>query len=335
MIKIKIIPCFILTFLISIFFYISLSAQYKIVDIVDEDGNVIRMKVNIKTGSPHRIYNLKKNFKKYGPISKESIEKNCFKFLKECEYLLKVKAEDLKLIRIGTSGDSTKWYISHQQYYKGIPIYRADVGYTIHENGNVVSMGSDAFPDISLDVSYKIYSEEALNIAKAKFYTLSNVITPDVRKEPELVILPVENKINYDFYLCYNIELEYFGYNGPYSQAYYIDAKNGIIINEYSNIMDGGSEEEKTPQIFYLPQNYPNPFNSVTTIKFYLFKASDVKLSIFNLLGQKVTTLVNGHINEGGKHNVKWDGSRCASGVYICRMEAGGYTISIKLLLIK
>jgi len=88
------------------------------------------------------------------------------------------------------------------------------------------------------------------------------------------------------------------------------------------------------PKTLTLHQNYPNPFNPVTTIKYDLPKAYDVKLTVYNILGQEIATLVNDNLN-AGSHEIKWDASKYSSGVYICRLEAGSYTETIKLLLLK
>jgi len=93
-------------------------------------------------------------------------------------------------------------------------------------------------------------------------------------------------------------------------------------------------ETAKLPTTFDLYQNYPNPFNPVTTIKFVLPEVSNVKIRIYNILGQEIETLINENLN-AGLHEIKWNASRFASGVYICRLEAGSFSKTIKLLLIK
>ncbi len=80
--------------------------------------------------------------------------------------------------------------------------------------------------------------------------------------------------------------------------------------------------------------NYPNPFNPSTEISFYLPQTSDVRLDVYNIAGQVVATLVNG-VMEAGGHTVRWDGTDLASGVYLYRIQAGDYTDSKKMLLLK
>jgi hypothetical protein len=88
------------------------------------------------------------------------------------------------------------------------------------------------------------------------------------------------------------------------------------------------------PAVYALEQNYPNPFNPSTTIKFALPKASVTKLTVYNLLGQKVSTLVDGQL-EAGVHSVRFDATRLATGVYFYRLEAGDYLSHKKMLLLK
>lgn len=83
-----------------------------------------------------------------------------------------------------------------------------------------------------------------------------------------------------------------------------------------------------------LLQNYPNPFNPSTTIKFELPKASDVRLSVFDMLGRDVSVLVNER-RDAGVYEVKFDASALSSGVYFYRLLAGEFVQSKKLLLSK
>ncbi|MEL6824357.1 MAG: FlgD immunoglobulin-like domain containing protein, partial [Calditrichota bacterium] len=99
------------------------------------------------------------------------------------------------------------------------------------------------------------------------------------------------------------------------------------------------------PSTFEVSDNYPNPFNPSTTIRYQLPERSDVKLFIYNMLGQKVRTLVNTEENLGF-YTVEWNGlndtgQQVASGVYIMRFEAAslsngqGFSRSSKMILLK
>jgi hypothetical protein len=88
------------------------------------------------------------------------------------------------------------------------------------------------------------------------------------------------------------------------------------------------------PLQFSLCQNYPNPFNPSTTITFELPQASQVTLSVFDLLGREVSMLVNER-RDAGVHAVNFDGSNLASGVYLYRLQAGSYVETRKLVLVR
>lgn len=88
------------------------------------------------------------------------------------------------------------------------------------------------------------------------------------------------------------------------------------------------------PNGFELSQNYPNPFNPTTNINFSIAKASNVKLIVYNVLGQKVKTLVNTFMNAGA-YTVDFNGTNLASGVYLYNIEAGDFRISKKMILLK
>jgi photosystem II stability/assembly factor-like uncharacterized protein len=84
-----------------------------------------------------------------------------------------------------------------------------------------------------------------------------------------------------------------------------------------------------------LAQNYPNPFNSTTTISFQLSAFSDVELSIYNLIGQKVVTLVSAKKPEGN-YTVAWDATNFPSGIYFYQLVTDkGFTLTKKLVLLK
>nr|MBN2277600.1 T9SS type A sorting domain-containing protein [candidate division Zixibacteria bacterium] len=94
-----------------------------------------------------------------------------------------------------------------------------------------------------------------------------------------------------------------------------------------------------TPNQFILAPNYPNPFNPVTTIEYALPTRSEIELVIYNILGQKIKTLVDGE-ESAGYHLVQWDGTgfngrNVASGIYFYRLRAGDYNESRKMILLK
>jgi hypothetical protein len=88
------------------------------------------------------------------------------------------------------------------------------------------------------------------------------------------------------------------------------------------------------PRHYILFQNYPNPFNTSTTIEFSLPEQAHVELSIYNILGQKVAVIFKG-VKPAGTHTVVWDAGDMPSGVYFARLEGGGDSRAVKMLLLK
>jgi hypothetical protein len=110
------------------------------------------------------------------------------------------------------------------------------------------------------------------------------------------------------------------------------DARDGSNSSVVTTGLDGGGTERPTP--FALEQNYPNPFNPSTTISYTLPATTQVVIRIFNVLGAEVATLVEGQ-QSAGVHHAVFDASGLPSGVYLCRMQAGDFTASRKLLLMR
>jgi hypothetical protein len=91
---------------------------------------------------------------------------------------------------------------------------------------------------------------------------------------------------------------------------------------------------KSVPREYDLSQNFPNPFNPSTVIQYAIPVKSHVLLTVHNLLGQVVSTIVNGE-QEAGFHEIKFDALNLASGVYLYRLEAGKFVQTRKLTLIR
>ncbi len=88
------------------------------------------------------------------------------------------------------------------------------------------------------------------------------------------------------------------------------------------------------PSEFALLNNYPNPFNASTVIEYHLPEASEVKLEVYNLIGEKVATLVDGK-QEAGYKSVTWDASSVSSGLYFYRLTCGDFSEAKMMMLVK
>lgn len=98
-------------------------------------------------------------------------------------------------------------------------------------------------------------------------------------------------------------------------------------------------DQVKLPENFYVQQNYPNPFNPSTTLEYGLPEAASVRVMVYNVRGELVRTLVNGNQTPGHK-TLTWNGANdngtiVPTGIYICRIQAGGSTKAIKMMFAK
>lgn len=108
---------------------------------------------------------------------------------------------------------------------------------------------------------------------------------------------------------------------------------------DLGNVVAVEDDSKNVPFSFALRQNYPNPFNPETTIRYQLPQRANVKITIFNILGQKVKTLVD-ELKPAGAYQVVWNGtndrgSSVSTGIYIYRMEAADFIKNQKMLFLK
>jgi len=138
------------------------------------------------------------------------------------------------------------------------------------------------------------------------------------------------------------VQLEIGAVDGAFSIVSGVNEQNGgegdnlpqkrMIKWENGNLNYSGTN---LPQSFNLYQNYPNPFNPATLIKYDLPKDVSVTVKIYDLLGKEVAVLLNNEFKYAGRHQLNWNASNYASGMYIYRIEAGDYISTRKMILVK
>lgn len=111
------------------------------------------------------------------------------------------------------------------------------------------------------------------------------------------------------------------------------------VKSGYIGIGVGVDEDITMPVTYVLKQNYPNPFNPETNIDLFLPKEQDVSLTVFNLLGQQVRTLVNSRL-PAGEHTVLWDGKNdngasSPSGIYFYRLYTPEFSQTNKMVMLR
>ncbi|MFQ5582900.1 MAG: T9SS type A sorting domain-containing protein, partial [Calditrichia bacterium] len=118
-----------------------------------------------------------------------------------------------------------------------------------------------------------------------------------------------------------------------YAQSWYGWAVEKWLFDDDLGTLLGIEQVSATiPEDFALKQNYPNPFNPVTTIEFDLRQASHVTLEIYNVMGQKVTTLINDRMGPG-TYRADFDASALPSGIYFYKLKAGDFSSVKKMTL--
>ena len=148
-----------------------------------------------------------------------------------------------------------------------------------------------------------------------------------------------------------NVEISYINYFFPkggenYHKLleFYINNEGNAFCTFYDQnlqlIRDTGTpvadnrHENVVPVNFKLEQNYPNPFNPTMTIEYELPKNEKVKLEVYNILGQKLETLVDGN-QASGIHEINWNASKYASGVYLYRIQTKDFVGTKKMMFVK
>ncbi len=152
-----------------------------------------------------------------------------------------------------------------------------------------------------------------------------------VSNEPSPTAIPGSNVRFGDY-----IDVDYVGQN---IVPVWTDERAGgfnmdIYTSEITELLATGNNSNTIPEDFVLNQNYPNPFNPSTVISFGLPSASEVTIEIYNTMGQLVKTIAKGTY-PAGNHTVKFNAGSLSSGVYLYKINAGSFTETKRMVLIK
>ncbi|OUX31558.1 MAG: hypothetical protein CBE24_04955, partial [bacterium TMED264] len=210
-------------------------------------------------------------------------------------------------------------FMAHATVPEGAVYMNAGVEYL---NPDMVSVDADGLP---------VASVHADNIH------VMNPIPPQTPLQPTLGDIAEEAMMDLVTHLTVHWDVHsYDGWesttsaNGPFH--FTVDMSG--YVSEYLS-----AEESNLPDVFALHNNYPNPFNPVTNITYDVPEVADVKLEIFNVMGQKVRTLASGS-HQPGRYRVVWNatndfGAGLSSGMYIYKIQAGDFISVKKLVLMK
>ena len=263
--------------------------------------------------------------------------------------LLPFEEQDTSFARIASEGD---WYLNIKLESKNQINHSTVLGRRKHANNGAGIFDAPIFPGIEKNISIAMDLDGSssfkyirdirslddfngiwnlrLNDLGDEFMISSNQLSPLPRGLQVGLVNINERKVLLNF-LDHEEVI-------PSNQNNVFDLK--IIAGDQEYVKSMSQEILSTiPEEFSLGQNYPNPFNPITQMEYSLPQSSRVVISIYNVLGQEIKTLVNKD-QDYGYHSVSWDGTdrlgkSVASGVYFTQMRSGGFSQSKKMLLLK
>jgi len=221
-----------------------------------------------------------------------------------------------------------KWIIGPAFWGLGIPRYHAigkfkDTIWTIFDSTLIGFQYTSDYWGVAIDSNnIKWFTDWRKGLIKyddTSFYLFNETNSP-LRKSSYITVDRYNNKV-----ICAEL-------NEQSSTGEYL---NGIVFyNEKGVILSTPKSDFQNKLEFYLSQNYPNPFNPSTKIRFNLPEMNFVTLKVFDILGQEVSTLING-IKEPGEHEVEFNGSKLSGGIYFYQLKVGSYVSTKKMILVK
>ena len=233
-----------------------------------------------------------------------------------------------------------------------------DVAYigTVDHNGDIFDFSSVPYDNVNFKcwISGReddIIDQDSFDSAYSNFGSLASAVR--IRRDAFQTSWQIGDTLNveitqyFDGEGYFSGEKQYvftythgFSHYGPYDIRFGLDVLyedegfgggDPVVADNWTT---GIEENSSMPVATELFQNYPNPFNPVTQIKFALAKSADVKLSVYNISGQRVAELASG-VKNAGHHAVDFDGSRLNSGIYYYTLEVDGKAMTKRMVLTK
>lgn len=294
---------FVFSFLLGLGFTHDIFAQETVRETAtDPFGNQVIVQRHPLTNVASRIWHSNPNFGVFldspanlrgNEIDRQMIERFAPRVLNEYKTLLGIDPQQFTLKRAEWDGEF--WYLSFDQFYKGIPVHTGKFGFTLNPDGNIISIGSDGHPGLDLSVTPQRNWADLVEIARSRF----NAQNPDslaLLSEPALLIYPdwLEEEVKY--HLAYKIELH--DQIGGDNRRYFIDANTGHVLLDRSMWRQGDWTVSGNVKGRYWPVNSGGSAEEATPE--YL-----AAVKVYNTLGQEISSDLldgNGDYSMSGNH---------------------------------
>ncbi len=203
--------------------------------------------------------------------------------------------------------------------------------------------GNESFisKDVSLSGDYEVSFASSIMSSEEGEFVLKVGKWKDIPSDMMILVEDLITQKEYELTENWEVKFEYSSTLSDGEKSFYRQddlikphKENRFVIKLISKQHLASEEELDSPEELTLHQNYPNPFNPLTTISFYIPEAAEVKLSVFNIVGQPVALLISESLSEG-EHQVDWDATDMPSGMYIYQLEVGTKIMTRKMTLVK
>lgn len=229
-------------------------SQTTLITVTDKYGDTLQVAQNEVTKAAHRVYGMNVNVSRYGvevgALHRGNINEVAKRFLADYEDIIKVKPQDLALIKANHSGG--KWYISYQQTHNGVPVYLGSVKFNIGRQGKIYYLGADIYPNVKVSTIPSISEQQAKDVAEQDFRT-ADMDSVSLYEDMLILVYPEVVGSDITYYLVYKIRL--FSLR-PFKQwIYFVDAQSGEIVHSMNAMRYGDWNINGSVVKQYFPEN--------------------------------------------------------------------------------
>lgn len=255
--------------------FVAINAQNHKMKTVNLSGKDYRVSENVATGSPHRIYGVKENYKNNGFKSKMTntdILALSQRIVHDFKPVLKINSEQVQIKNVIEHGGY--YSVSLEQTYNKIPVWGSEMGYTMDKDGNLISLGADIYSDLNIPTKPQLSKNDAIARVNQKLAGSQAKIV----NQCDLYIYPLNTGTKPEFVLAWRIEVV----DDIHFERYYcfINANTGETVAKVDMTRDAGFVACNL-RYQYWPTNQNNPAQAA-----YL---SNVQVDVVNTLGQYVS----------------------------------------------